>query len=110
VGRSDEDIRRLFNILVARGKVTDKETLYQSEMTFRELILVYSPALAASDLGNMEPLAQLGAALAYKLYGVQIPPDQVLTLLEISVGLCMDDFEQFINDTIDGIKDELALD
>jgi hypothetical protein len=65
VGRSDEDVRRLFNILVAKGKVTDRGTLFQSEMTFRELILLYSPVLAASSLSDMGPLAQLGAILAY---------------------------------------------
>lgn len=110
VGRSDEDVRRLFNILVAKGKVTDKETLYQSEMTFRELILLYSPVLAESELSNMWPLAQLGAILAFELYGVQIPPADVLALLQYSVELCSGDYEQFINDTIDGIKDELDLD
>ena len=110
VGRSDEDVRRLFNILVAKGKVTDRETLFQSETTFRELILLYSPVLAASDLGNMWPLAQLGAVLAYELYGAQIPVDQVHALLQASVALCIGDYEQFISDTIEGIKNELDQD
>lgn len=110
MNRSQRDVRRLFNILVARGKVADRETLFQSEQAFREIVLMYSQALAFSSLDDMTPLAQLGSGLAYYLYGVDIPPDQVLPLLEYSVQICAEDFDDFIFGTIDLIRDELGMD
>lgn len=111
LNRSDEDIRRLFNILVAKGKVTDKETLYQSEAIFRNLILDYSYALAASNSGNQWwPLALFGSQMATDLYGVDITPYEVAGLLQIAMSICFDDFEQFLDDTVDGIIADLDID
>ncbi|UCF31744.1 MAG: hypothetical protein JSV26_04885 [bacterium] len=107
--RSDEDIRRLFNILVARGKVTDAETLYGAEDFFRGLILYFSEALIYTADYGLYPLAVLGSFLAYELYGIEIPEGDVLVLLEGAVGLCAPDFDQFLADAIDNIKDELGL-
>lgn len=110
LNRSDKDIRRLFNILVAKNKLTDKDTLYQSEMIFRNLIITYSIALDQSKTYGLLPLAELGSQLAEALYGVTIPPATVQNLLAYAVSLCSPDFEVFIGETIDGIKDTLELD
>ncbi|UCG39317.1 MAG: hypothetical protein JSV00_03545 [bacterium] len=107
LSRSDRDIHGLFNVLVARGKATDRDTLFQSEQVFREIVHLYSGALASSNLLDMAPLAQVGAALAQELYGVDIPWTEVLALLELSVWLCFDDFAPFIEDTVQGIRDTL---
>jgi len=109
MNRSDDDVRRLFNILVAKGKVTDRDTLYQSEMIFRDLILSYSSALASSNLEDLMPLAELGSNLAWMLYGVQIDPEDVEILLQYAVILCSD-FKPFLDATIEGIKAELEMD
>ncbi len=112
--RSEEDVQRLFNILVARGKVTDRETLFQSEQLFRAIILGYSSALASSSLDSfpdsLAPLALFGVQMAYDLYGVSIPPADVLSLLWYSVDLCDDDFAPFVFSTIEAIKAELGMD
>jgi hypothetical protein len=111
LNRSDEDVRRLFNILVAKGKVTDKETLYQSEAIFRNLILGFSSALAASNSDNQYwPLALFGSQMATDLYGVDITPYEVAGLLQIAMSICSDDFEQFLDDTVDGIRADLGID
>lgn len=109
MNRSGEDVRRLFNILVAKGKVTDRETLYQSEMIFRDLILSYSSALAMSNSANPMPLAQLGSDLALALYDVYIAPDEVAVILQVAIGLCANDFNEVLHDTIEGIKTELGM-
>ena len=109
LSRSDEDIRRLFNILVAKNKATDQVTLYQSETFFRYLVFEYSQALKNSSIGNMGPLAEAGSDLAFVLYGIDIPPDQVQGLLLGAVDLCAGDFQEFLDDTIDGIKVELGI-
>jgi hypothetical protein len=108
--RSDEDVHRLFNILVAKNKLTDRDTLYQSEAIFRGLILSYSSQLALSSVSDLTPLAALGAQLAYQLYGVVISPDDVKDLLQFALFLCSGDFAIFIGDTIDGIKADLEID
>jgi len=111
LNRSDEDVRRLFNILVAKGKVTDKETLYQSEAIFRNLILGFSSALAASNSDNQYwPLALFGSQMATDLYGVDITPYEVAGLLQIAMSICSYDFEQFLDDTVDGIRADLGID
>jgi len=111
LNRSDEDVRRLFNILVAKNKVTDRNTLYQSEMNFRNLILSFSSALAASNSGYpWGPLAEFGSQMAHDLYGVDIGSDEVAGLLFIAMDICSDDFKQFLDDTIDGIRGDLGID
>lgn len=105
--RSGEDVRRLFNILVAKSKVTDRETLYQSEMIFRNLILSYSSALMESSSFKLGPLAQLGSDLASALYGVYIEPTEVESILQIAIYLCENDFNNVLENTIEGIKAEL---
>lgn len=111
--RSDEDIRRLFNILVAKNKVTDKATLYQSEMVFRGLISMYAQALAASNIDSpagLDPLALFGSALAPDVFGVDIPMETVKNLLWAAIELCVDDYANFIAGIIGGIKGELSID
>ena len=111
LNRSDEDVRRLFNILVAKNKVTDRNTLYQSEMNFRNLILSFSSALAASNSSNYwGPLAVFGSEMANDLYGVTITPYEVAGLLQMAMSICSNDFEQFLDDTIDGVRGDLGID
>lgn len=107
--RSDEDVRRLFNILVAKNKVTDKGTLYQSEAIFRELITNYSQALSESSLDDIMPLALLGSVLAPELFGVDLSVGDVEDLLWAAIFLCISDYHIFINHTIDGIKTKLGI-
>lgn len=107
--RSDRDLQRLFNILAAKGKVTDRKTLSSSEQAFRRIVQLYSGALAASSVNDMSPLAQLGSNMAWELYGVVIPPEQVLALLNASMSLCAEDFDEFIEEAVEGIREELDL-
>jgi len=48
--------------------------------------------------------------LTHSQYGVEIPWENVRDLLQYAVFLCFGDFDEFLGDTIDGIKAELGID
>jgi len=120
VNRSNEDIKRLFNILVAKNKATDKQTLYDSETVFRNMITVYSYALTNSTLENImsydpynppeewEPIAEFGANMAYEMLGVPIDTGSVTAILQAAIYFCSTDFNFFLLDTIDDLKSQLG--
>jgi hypothetical protein len=108
ITRSDEDVRRLFNILVAKNKVVDRETLYSSEEVFRNLIIGYSDALANSNPGNLVPIAEFGGDMAYNLLGVDIPTANVIGIIQYAMYFCSADYDEFLEDMINGIKADVA--
>jgi hypothetical protein len=109
MNRSDQDIQRLFNVLTAKNKAVDKQTLYDAEDNFRTLIIGYSNALYNSDLSTkgLSEIAGFGSYMATNLLGVTIDPVNVEGILWYTVGICISDYNDFLEDIIDGIQDDL---
>ena len=105
--RSWQDRFMLTRVLVWQEKRTDWVTLAAAEVTFRNLVHRYAMALALPFPKDKEALAELGAQLAWEMYGIIVTPEQVGILLELALDSCEDDYEEAILFTIEQIKNEL---
>jgi hypothetical protein len=78
-----------------------------AEMTHRQIMVQYARALSKPAPEDKEALAQWGAMLAQKLYGVSISSDSLKGVLEDAIDLVKDDYKQTIDAVIEGVKNNL---
>jgi len=64
-------------------------------------------ALALPSPYDQVALAELGAQLAWEMYGIDVTPEEVGMLLEAAVGWCEGDYEDVILFTIEQVQNEL---
>lgn len=109
VFRSWKDRNLLAEVLVRKERKTDWLTLATAELTFRNLIGRYAIVLALPDPLNIEFMSILGVKLAEEMYGIEVTKEEVLEILEISIGLCEADYKEVIDFTIEQIKNNIRL-
>jgi hypothetical protein len=106
-GRSPDDLSLLLDVLVNREGRTDAATLTAAESAFRLLQARYAEALALPPPVERWAMAELGVLLAWSLYGIDVPADRVLYLLETAMDICRDDYREAVAYTVDVLRDQL---
>ena len=104
LNRSLQDLWLLMKVFVYEEGVTNWVTLVYAESFFREITIQYANVLSLPPVQDQEALAQLIAQIAYEMYGIEVPADQVLEFLEYAIYLCQDDYQEVIDAAIEGIK------
>ena len=104
---SPKDRTVLINVFVSNQDRTDRLTLMMAEMTHRQIMVQYARALSKPAPEDKEALAQWGAMLAQKLYGMSISSDFLKGVLEDAIDLVKDDYKQTIDAVIEGVKNNL---
>jgi len=102
-----KDRTLLTDVFVKNQERTDRLTLIIAELNFRQIMVQYARALSKPAPEDKEALAQWGAMLAQKLYGVRISSDFLKGILEDAIDLVKDDYKQTIDAVIEGIKNNL---
>jgi hypothetical protein len=75
--RSWQDRFFLVKVFVWKGKRTDRLTVATTELTFRNLIGRYAMALVLPGSLDQKALAELGAQLAWEMYGIEVSPEEL---------------------------------
>lgn len=104
LNRSLQDLWLLVKVFVYEEGVTNWVTLVSAESFFLEITTQYAEFLSLPPVQDQEALAQLIAQIAYEMYGIEVPADQVLELLKYAIYLCQDDYQEAIDAAIGGIK------
>ena len=103
--RSWQDRFFLVKVFVWKGKRTDWLTLATTELTFRNLIARYAMALVLPGPLDKKALAELGAQLAWEMYGIEVSPEELQGILEHAIELCENDYKDVIDHAIQQIED-----
>jgi hypothetical protein len=85
--------------------MTDSQTLYSAETTFRNLVINYASALSLPNDLKMAMLGELGIQIAKEM-GVpdtEIDSAQIREILGVAKDLCRPDYYHAIQSAIDGI-------
>jgi hypothetical protein len=100
--RSWQDRNLLIKVYVWREDRTDWLTLAIAEWTYRQLVNRYATALMLPAPWDEEALAQLGAALASELFGLDgITPRMLLEdILPAAIALCESDYQNPVQEAI----------
>jgi hypothetical protein len=82
---------------------TDPQTLASSEVAFNTIELAYAQALNLPANDDLNALSLIGVGLAQQMYGVTVEPVDVRKLLDFAMSQCYADYNDAINDAINGI-------
>jgi hypothetical protein len=102
-----KDRTLLTDVFVKNQERTDRLTLMIAELNFRQIMVQYARALSKPAPEDNQALAQWGAMLAQKLYGVSISSDFLKGILEDAIDLVKGDYKQTIDAVIEGMKNNL---
>ncbi|NWG03767.1 MAG: hypothetical protein HXY44_13020 [Syntrophaceae bacterium] len=110
--RSPEDLGLMLKAFVwnRKNKRTDWLTLTSAERIFLNFVRQYADAFNSSHLNDLDPMSELGANLASRIYDISIEPNEVKVLIQLAISLCeQEDFhyKDVIQEAIDGIKGHL---
>jgi hypothetical protein len=92
---------------VLKGKRTDWLTVATTELTFRNLIGHYAMALVLPGPLDQKALGELGAQLAWEMYGIEVSPEERQGILEHAIELCENDYKDVIDHAIQQIGDNI---
>ena len=106
---SSKDRTLLTDLFVKNQQITDRLTLINAEMNYRQVMLQYARALSKPSPDNREALAKWGVMLAQRLYGTRLSSDYLLGVLEDAIALCKDDYKETVDTVIQGINETIGL-
>jgi len=80
------------NFLWQSGAIPIQELAVEGEAAFREFTKQYAVALAFSSPANLDPMAELVAAVAFQQYGTPVDAAMAKAVLGLSIQLCRPDY------------------
>jgi hypothetical protein len=90
--RSWEDRFLLAKVYVWRTNTIDWLTLARTELSFRTLESQYATVLALPNPIDKAALAELGAQLIWRMFGIEVSPVHLQYILEETIRLCEGDY------------------